>query len=123
MGKIKFLRRISNRYSCLGKGRKKKQKWRKPTGRHNKMREKRVGKPCVVSIGYGKQEKQKRIMIQNVKDLDRINNEVAIVGKVGKKKKIEIAKKAKEKGIKLSNLNVSKLLRKEERQKNKENKK
>ena len=38
---VKFLRRTWSRYSKLGKRRKKKQVWRKPTGRDNKMREKR----------------------------------------------------------------------------------
>jgi ribosomal protein L32E len=41
MAKRKFLRRIWSRYSKLGKKRKKKQVWRKPRGRDNKMREKR----------------------------------------------------------------------------------
>ena len=48
----KFLRRISNRYSKLGKRRKKKQIWRRPTGRDNKMRERRKGYPARVSVGY-----------------------------------------------------------------------
>jgi len=38
----KFLRRTWSRYSKLGRKRKKKQKWRKPTGRDNKMREKTI---------------------------------------------------------------------------------
>ena len=37
-----FLRVDSARYSKLGKGRRKLQKWRKPKGRDNKMREKMV---------------------------------------------------------------------------------
>jgi len=50
MAKKRFLRRLTNRYLKLGKKRKKKQKWRKPKGRHNKMREKERGYPAVVSI-------------------------------------------------------------------------
>ena len=40
---MKFKRRIWNRYSKLGKKRKKKQVWRRPTGRDNPMREKKRG--------------------------------------------------------------------------------
>ena len=108
-----FLRRTSNRYSKLGKGRKKKQIWRRPTGRDNKMRERRRGYPAKVSIGYKKAEKEKGIIIQNPKELERIDKKSIItVGNVGKKKKIEIAKKAKELKIQLSNLNVNIFLKK-----------
>ncbi|MBD3247626.1 hypothetical protein GF378_03335, partial [Candidatus Pacearchaeota archaeon] len=55
----KFIRRMHRRHSKLGKKRKKKQVWRKPTGRDNKMREKRKGYPAVVSVGY-RTEKEKR---------------------------------------------------------------
>jgi len=108
-----FLRRISNRYSKLGKRRKKKQIWRRPTGRDNKMREKRRGYPARVSIGYKNAEKEKAIIIQNPKELEKINKKlIIVVGNVGKKKKIEIAKKAKELKIQLSNLNVNTFLKK-----------
>ena len=125
----KFLRRIWGRYSKLGKRRKKKQVWRKPTGRDNKMREKRKGYPAVVSVGY-KQDKKLRgnlegktpRLVQNVKDLESIKkNEIAIIGNIGKKKKIEIAKKAKEMKIEIYNLNAKTFLKKID--KSKENKK
>jgi len=109
----KFLRRDSSRYSKLGKRRKKKLKWRKPRGRDNKMREKRKGYPKVVSIGYKKDKKLQKsaIIVKNVKDLEAVKkNNIIIVGKVGKKKKIEIAKKAKEKGIEFANLDIKKFL-------------
>lgn len=124
---IKFLRRTGNRYSKLGKRKKKKQVWRKPTGRDNKMREKRRGYPAVVSVGYkknkkvrGKIENKQLIIVKNIKELEKIKeNELAIMGNVGKKKRIEIAKKAKEKKIIIYNLNVNKFLRKIERSKKK----
>ncbi len=124
---IKFLRRTGNRYSKLGKRKKKKQVWRKPTGRDNKMREKRRGYPAVVSVGYkknkkvrGKIENKQLIVVKNIKELEKIKeNELAIIGNVGKKKRIEIAKKAKEKKIIIYNLNVNKFLRKIERSKKK----
>ncbi len=124
---VKFLRRTSNRYSKLGKGRKKKQVWRKPTGRDNKMREKRKGYPAVVSVGYRTEKKsrgalkeKKPVIINNLKDLEKIKeNEIAIIGKVGKKKKIEIAKKVKEMKIKIYNMNPAKFLKQIEKPKEK----
>ena len=118
--KPNFTRRDTARFSRLGKNRKKKQIWKRPTGRDNKMREKRRGYPAVVSIGYktdrperGKIDGKKTVIINNVKELGKIGkNEIAILGKVGKKKKLEIAKKAKESGIEIQNLNVNKFIKK-----------
>jgi ribosomal protein L32E len=127
---MKFLRRISNRYSKLGKGRKKKQVWRNPTGRHNKMREKRRGYPATVSIGYakdkdirGKLQERVPVMVYSVGELEKIKeNEIAVIGNVGKKKKIEMAKKAQEMKIALHNLNAKKFLKENEMKKKKQTK-
>ncbi len=110
---MKFLRRTSKRYSKLGKGRKKKQVWRRPTGRDNKMRERRKGYPAVVSVGYktNKKEHKNIFRIENLNDFEKVQKEdVVIFGKMGKKKKIELAKKAKEMKIEISNLNIEKFL-------------
>ncbi len=118
---MKFLRRISNRYSKLGKRRKKKQIWRRPTGRDNKMRERRRGYPARVNIGYKNPEQEKNIIVNNVKELERIGKkDNIVVGNVGKKKKIEIVKKAKELNINLLNLNINKFLEKNKPKKKKE---
>ena len=129
---VKFLRRISSRYTKLGKRRKKKQVWRRPTGRDNKMRERRKGYPARVEIGYKTenktrnkiQEKEPKI-IRNIQDLEKMNkNQIAILGNLGMKKKIEIAKKAKEKKIEIYNLNSITFLKKiEKMNKKKEEKK
>lgn len=119
---MKFLRRDSVRYSRLGKNKKKKQKWVSPKGRDNKMREKRKGYPAVVSIGYGTDRKQRGkingkipLIIKSLKDLDRVNKgDILLIGKLGKKKKLEIAKKAKEKKLEIANFNYKKLLKKTE---------
>ncbi len=119
----KFLRRVWARYSKLGRKRKKKQKWKRPTGRDNKMREKRKGYPKVVSIGYGKEKKlrgtingKKPIIVRNVKELEKIGkDEIVIIGNVGKKKKLEIAKKINEMKIEVHNLNIKKFLKKYEK--------
>jgi len=114
----RFLRRIWSRYPKLGKGRKKKQKWRKPKGRDNKMREKRRGYPVVVSVGYRKKsnERKKIKIISNLNDLNNLQkNEIVVVGKIGKKKKIEVLKKALEMKISIQNVNVEKFLKKLEK--------
>jgi len=122
---MKFLRRTGYKFSRLGKGRRKKQKWRNPTGRHNKIRKKRKGYSARVSIGYGKNKKSRgKILgknprkIYNLIDLKKIGkNEIAIIGKIGEKKKIEIAKKAMEMKIAISGINTVKLIKKTERKK------
>ena len=115
--KKKFLRVDWTRHSKLGKKRKKKQTWRKPSGRHNKMREKIRGHPVSVSVGY-KQSENKRgtlngkipKLVANVNELLMIkNNEIAIIKKIGKKKQIEILKLAKEKKIEVYNFNPNKI--------------
>jgi large subunit ribosomal protein L32e len=125
-----FIRRTWKKYSKLGKRRKSKQKWKRPTGRDNKMRDKRRGYPKTVSVGYvrdkelrGTIDGKNFLRVESVAELERVGkNQIAIIGKVGKKRKIEIAKKAKEKKIEIANLNVQRFLKKEER-KNKEKKK
>jgi large subunit ribosomal protein L32e len=111
---VKFLRRDAKRYSKFGKGKGEKAKWRKPKGRDNKMREKKKGKPAVVSIGYGSKNKEEKIVrVSNVRDLSKVKKgELAYLLKVGTKKKIEIMKKAKEMKIKFKNENVDSFLKK-----------
>jgi large subunit ribosomal protein L32e len=116
-----FLRRTTNRYSKLGKKRTKKQVWRRPTGRDNKMREKKRGVPALVSIGY-KSDKESRgkiqgkipVMIYNLKDLDKVSNDnLVIFAKIGAKLKLQMAKKAQENKLSVLNLNVKKFLEKQ----------
>lgn len=122
----KFLRRTWSRYSKLGKKRKKKQVWRRPTGRDNKMREKRKGYPVVVSIGYKKNKKLNKnfAIVKNAEELEQIEkNTKIIIGHVGKKKRIEIIKKANEKQIEVANVNVKKFLKESEKKKKTEQQK
>jgi len=122
----KFLKRTWNRYSKLGKGRKKKQVWRRPKGRDNKMREKRKGYPMVVNVGYKKKKSERKLVrvVRNIEDLEKTEkNDMIIMGNVGKKKKIEIAKKAIKMKIPIQNINIKKFLKKSEKQKETEQKK
>jgi len=115
----KFLRHTAHKYSKLGLRRKKKKIWRRPTGRDNKMREQRRGHPALVAIGYSTNKKTRGnimekmpIMVKNVSQIEKIQkNQIAIIGNVGKKKKIEMAKKAKELKIEVYNLNPEKFLK------------
>jgi large subunit ribosomal protein L32e len=127
----KFLRHTAHKYSKLGLRRKKKKIWRRPTGRDNKMREKRRGHPAVVSIGYstdkntrGNVMKKTPVVVRNVQDLQKVQkNQIAMLSGIGKKKKIEIAKKAKELKIEIFMLNIDKFLKVNEKKDKKEEKK
>jgi large subunit ribosomal protein L32e len=120
MAKRKFIRRNWTKASRLGKKRKTKQVWRAAKGRHNKIREKRKGYPIKVMIGFRKNKderdlimKKQPIIVKNLKELEKIGKgEIAIMGKIGNKKRIELAKKAKEKGILVYNINVNKMVKK-----------
>jgi large subunit ribosomal protein L32e len=129
----KFLRRKNQAYSKLGKRRKNKQVWRRPHGRDNKMREKRKGYPLVVSIGY-RGTKMSRdtlnnkqpVMIMNISDLKKVRETgIAVIGAVGKKKKLEIAAEAKKMKIEIYNMNPEKFIEKNKKpeKKKKETKK
>ncbi len=115
----KFYRRNWDRYSRLGKTRKKLRSWRRPKGRHSKTREKMKGYPMPVEIGHAKDKKvrgkiqeKNPVIIYNANELNNIKkHEIVIIGKVGKRKKIEIAQKAKEMKISVFNVNLKKLMK------------
>ena len=123
MAKIRFLRRNTGNLLRLGKRRKKLQKWRSPKGRDNKMRLREKSKGRTVEIGYkqdnktrGKINGKKIIIVRNIQELLNAGKENAIIlGKIGNKKKIEISRIAKEKGIYILNLDESKLKFKEKK--------
>jgi len=109
---VNFLRRTWSRYSKLGKGRKKKQIWRRPTGRDNKMREKRRGYPAIVSVGYGKKKEEVIPRVETIREMENMKpSQKIIIGKVGKKKGIELLKLAKEKKLIIVNKPIEKRLR------------
>ncbi len=117
--KPNFVRHTAHKYSKLGLRRKKKQVWRKPTGRDNKMRDKRRGQPASVSIGYSGDKKSRAmingktpVIINNVYDLKKIQKtNIAVLGKVGMSKKIDIVGKAKEMKITIYKINTEKFLK------------
>jgi large subunit ribosomal protein L32e len=107
-----FIRRDLKRFSKLGKNRKKLQRWKRPKGRDNKMRLKRKSYPATVSIGYSSSRKEFGrvngkipVLVHNIKDLEKIGSDnVAILARVGAKKKLEIIKFAEDKKIKIANV-------------------
>jgi len=102
-----FKRRGWYRFSSLGKGRKKLIKWRRPKGRHGKMREKRGGSDKTVMIGYGTKDKIQIIVVKNMQELGKMKGkEVYLSGTLGNKKRIEMVKKAEELGVKILNKNL-----------------
>lgn len=106
MRKRKFLRTNTRLYKRLGALRKKSRKWRRPRGRHNKLREKIRGKSARPVIGFKKAEKVKiRIrIIKNLKELEASSKgERIIIGRIGKKNKTKLREKAKEKGLEVLN--------------------
>lgn len=113
---MKFLRRNIKLHIRIGKRKKSKQVWRRPKGRDNKIRESKKGKPPLVSIGYKRKKEQTRILvIYNINDLENAKNyDRVVLGKVGKKNKIDIIKKASEMKIKFNNINSRRFLKKNE---------
>ena len=119
--KIQFRRRGWYKHKRIGKGKRRMVGWKKPKGRDNKMRESRKGRPPLVSIGYKRSnEGGKRITVYNVRDLENAGKgSLVILGKVGRKNKREIVKKAHSMGIMFQNLNIKKFLKTENKNESK----
>ena len=103
--KPKFHRQTSTKMSKLGKRRKKKITWRKPKGRDSKMRlgEKPYGRRVKVGWGASKKDKKNIVRVESLKEFEKIKVKEILIGNVGRKKREEIIKRAKEKGVKILN--------------------
>lgn len=107
----KFLRSDWMRHRRIGKNRRKLQKWRRPRGRHSKIRRKRFGYPSKVMIGFSSPKKNlgliqglKPILVHNIKEILSLKKDsIAIIARVGAKLKLEMLKIASEKSIKILN--------------------
>ncbi|MBI5148396.1 hypothetical protein HZA33_01825 [Candidatus Pacearchaeota archaeon] len=125
--KPKFIRQDFHKISSLGKGRKKKQVWRKSKGRHSKVRQKLKGRRAMPGIGYssprlirGTIRRKKPVIVHNVHELSKLGkHEIAIIASVGLKKKLDIIKKAAELKIEVANIDEKKILEKIEKRKEK----
>jgi large subunit ribosomal protein L32e len=109
--KRKFLRVDAHKMIKLGKGVKKKQRWHKPIGRQNKLRLGEKGGAQRPKVGWGSAKVirdlifgVKVIRVENVKDVDNVSKgEGILIAKVGKRKRVEIIKRANERKIKILN--------------------
>ncbi len=106
-----FLRVNYARYKKIGDS------WRRQRGIHNKIRKSIKGAGNKVSIGYGTPKEMKNIhpsgykevLIRSLNDLERVNPKeeaIRISSTIGLKKRLEILKIAKEKGIHVLNPQV-----------------
>ncbi|MBS3079233.1 hypothetical protein J4218_03880 [Candidatus Pacearchaeota archaeon] len=118
--KQKFLRLGYTQYSKLGLRRKKMQKYRRANGIDNKVRLRMKGHLRNVSIGF-RNEKSKRdlikglvpVKVNNLEELKKVSkHEIAIIGSIGNKKKVELMEYAVKNNIKVSNINPKKFLEK-----------
>ena len=102
----RFTRSETVRFLRLGKNRIKLHKWRKPRGRHSKIRRKRVGYPIQPGIGFKKsiENARKISMINNFDDIKMIGkgDKIIISSRVGARKKLELLKVISEKGFAMS---------------------
>ncbi len=109
----KFRRQEWFRYKRLGDS------WRKPRGKHSKMREHKGYRPPVVDSGYRGPSKVRglhpsgfrEVLVHNPAELDRVNPEreaIRIASRVGMRKRIAIEKKAEELGIRVLNPHLTK---------------
>jgi len=93
-------------------------RWRKPKGIDNHQRKQKRGWPALVKIGYGGPKVAKGLhpsgytdnLVYNLKDLEKLNPKtdgIRFGHGVGKRKRLEIITKAKEKNFKVFNARVS----------------
>ena len=119
--KPNFVRQDTNKTKRL------KKVWRKPKGLHSKIRLNKKGHAKSPSQGYRSPKnirRKKHILVHALKDLENVK-EVVIAKTVGKKKKLELLKKAKELGVNVLNINIDEFVKKveEELKKKKESRK
>ena len=108
-----FKRTDISRYSKLGKGRKKLIKWRRPSGRDNKIREHRFGYPVAPTVGHKSQKNEAGkvkglvpLVVNNLNDFKKATkkNIIILSAKVGAKKKLDLIKKAEEMKLRILNI-------------------
>jgi len=106
----KFFRHQSDRFKCVPAS------WRKPKGIDNRVRRRFKGTIPMPSIGYGSNKKTRHMMpsghkaflVHNVGDVDLLlmhNRTFAaeIASAVGSAKRVEIVKRARQLGVKVTN--------------------
>lgn len=122
--KPKFLRTDWHKKIRLGRGVKKNLKWHGAKGRHNKLRLNRKGRMQRPKVGWGAENEVKgfvkgmeAVRVENVKEVETVHASQVpfsraksvgiIIGKVGKKKRLDMIKKANEMKIVILNRYMS----------------
>ena len=109
----RFVRRSTLKFSRMGRGRPKMQKWRRAVGRHSKIRKNRFGYTKSPRIGFkcdkresGKIKGKIPLMISSMSDFNSVKKEniVIIARTIGAKKKIEFIKKARDLNLQILNV-------------------
>ncbi len=98
--KLKFLRQNSNR-------KKLKQKWRKPSGIHSKLRLNKAGHRKKPSPGFRNQKKERVSnvsLINSIYDLSNAKQSILLSSSLGLKKRLEILKRARELNLNILNI-------------------
>ncbi len=109
--KPRFIRQDAFRFPKL----KNKDHWRRPQGRHSKIRAKKKGQATLVRWGYGSPrdvrglftDGQLPVHVFRVEDIERLDSKkhIAVIGgSVGTKKRLELAAMAQKKGINVFNI-------------------
>ncbi len=106
-----FLRADTFRLIRIGKKSRRLRKWRRPRGKHNKLRLKREGHPPQPGVGYGSSKKEfnkikgfSPVLVHNTRELEKVGDgDIIIIARIGAKKKIEVLKKASERNIPIAN--------------------
>lgn len=110
--RVQFRRQEWFRYKKFG------EEWRKPRGKHSKLREHLSRRPPVVDAGYrGPAQVRglhpsgfREVLVHNMKELESIDNKIQacrIASTVGRKKRIELESEADKLGIRVLNRTVS----------------
>lgn len=108
MARKRHLRQTVHGYKRL------KKKWRKPKGSQSKMRKQKAGRPAMPRVGRRTSRAWrglhpsglKEFFVRNLHDLERVNDKTRVIrisAAVGKSKKQEIVKRAKEMGLRVLN--------------------
>jgi len=110
-------------YAYVKLGRRTKIRYKRPTGRHNKSRQKWRSRPPMVEVGYKNKANERNLLsgkspiwVYNLKDIDKAGKDnVIIIGKIGLKNKLAIAKEIQKRKLGVFNLNINKFLKENEK--------
>jgi len=118
--KAKFIRAGYWAYSKLGLRRNKKLKYRRTNGIDNKVRLRMKGHLRNVSIGFRNEKSERHNLnglspkkVHNIEEMKKVSKEeIAVIGNIGNRKKMELMEYALKHNIKVYNINPKKFVEK-----------